>query len=175
MSRNGTSPVLIRTLNGVHYFNNQRYIDKLGTSSAYLINYEGRYLSEFICYYSNRLSYRELSSLLERLIGVCPYQSRQLQNKVVSASESVGIYIKKQQHGVQLSLNFLSPVDIYDPKSKEVLYFDDGVGVKKQKEHRQKTTILGSKSSATVQTDVVVIGDKTKYDYRYRRLGRSLV
>ena len=110
-----------------------------------------------ICYYANRLSYRELSSLLERMMGKSPYKNRHLQNIVVQESQSVAEYNHQANAGIQLSLNFVSQVDIYDIKIKEVIYFDDGVGVKRQKEHRCKEGDLGSKSTPTVQTDVVLI------------------
>jgi hypothetical protein len=65
-----------------------------------------------------------------------------------------------------LSLNFVSQVNIYDIKSKEVVYFDDGVGVKRQKEHRCKEGDSGYKSTSTVQTDVVLI-KSTNDEYEY--------
>jgi hypothetical protein len=123
-------------------------------------------LSELICYFSNRLSYRELSGLLERMVGKSPYKSRHLQNIVVRESQSVAEYNHQANTGIQLSLNFVSQVDIYDIKSKEVVYFDDGIGVKRQKEHRCKEGDSGSKSASTVQTDVVLIKSANdEYEY----------
>lgn len=156
----------MRTLNGVHHFENQRYLDESGTSSVYLSSYQSAGLSELICYYANRLSYRELSGLLERMVGKSPYRSRHLQNIVVRESQSVADYNHQAGTGIQLSLNFVSQVDIYDIKSKEVIYFDDGVGVKRQKEHRCKEGDLGSKSTPTIQTDVVLINN-TNDEYEY--------
>jgi hypothetical protein len=46
----------------------------MGTSSVYLSSSLSVGLSELICYYSNRLSYRELSGLLERIVGKSPYK-----------------------------------------------------------------------------------------------------
>lgn len=123
-------------------------------------------LSELICYYSNRLSYRELSVLLERMVGKSPYKSRHLQNIVVRESQCVAEYNHQASIGIQLRLNFVSQVDIYDIASKEVVYFDDGVGVKRQKEHRCKEGDSGSKSASTVQTDVVLIKN-TNDEYEY--------
>jgi hypothetical protein len=123
-------------------------------------------LSELICYFSNRLSYRELSGLLERMVGKSPYKSRHLQNIVVGESQSVAEYNHQANTGIQLSLNFVSQVDIYDIKNKEVVYFDDGIGVKRQKEHRCKEGDSGSKSTSTVQTDVVLIKSANdEYEY----------
>ena len=117
----------------MNHFENQRYIDEIGTSSAYLSSYLSVGLSELIYYYSNRLSYRELSGLLVRMVGKTPYKSRHLQNIVVQESQVVADYNHQENTGIQLSLNFVSPVDIYDIKTKEVLYLDDVVGVKRQK------------------------------------------
>lgn len=123
-------------------------------------------LSELVCYYSNRLSYRELGGLLERMVGKSPYKSRHLQNIIVGQSQSIAEYNHQANTGTQLSLNFVSQVDIYDIKSNEVIYFDDGVGVKRQKEHRYKEGDLGSKSSPTVQTDVILIKNaNNEYEY----------
>jgi hypothetical protein len=153
-------------LNGVHQFENQRYIDELGNSSSYLSSYLGKGLCEFICYYSNRLSYRELSGLMERMVGKTPYKSRNLQNIVVRESQAIADYNHQENRGIQLSLNFVSPVDIYDIKTKEVLYLDDGVGVKRQKEHRCKEGDSGSKSASTVQTDVILVQNiNNEYEY----------
>ena len=123
-------------------------------------------LCELICYYSNRLSYRELSGLLERMVGKSPYKSRHLQNIVVGESQSIAGYNHQSNVGIQLSLDFVSQVDIYDIKRKEVVYFDDGVGVKRQKEHRCKEGDSGSKSASTIQTDVILIGN-TNNEYEY--------
>jgi hypothetical protein len=153
-------------LNGVHQFENQRYIDDLGNSSSYLSSYLGKGFCEFICYYSNRLSYRELSELMERMVGKIPYKSRNLQNIVVRESQAIAEYNHQENRGIQLSLNFVSPVDIYDIKTKEVLYLDDGVGVKCQKEHRCKEGDSGSKSASTVQTDVILVQNiNNEYEY----------
>jgi hypothetical protein len=151
-------------LNGVHTFSNQRYIDTAGKSTYFLNAYESIGLRELTAFYSNRLSYRDLSDLLLRVVGQKVCSVRQLQYQVVSESKAVATYLT--QAGVQLSFNFVSAVDIYAAESAEVLYFDDGVGVKRQKEHRRRAEAEGSKSSATVQSDIVVIGnDATGYHY----------
>ena len=166
LCKNGKTSLVVRTLNGVHHFENQRYVDDIGTSSSYLSSYLSVGLSELICYYSNRISYRELAGLLERMVGKSPYKSRHLQNIVVRESQCVAEYNHQANTGIQLSLNFVSQVDIYDIASKEVVYFDDGVGVKRQKEHRCKEGDSGSKSASTVQTDVVLIKNaNNEYEY----------
>jgi hypothetical protein len=160
--KNGKTSLVVRTLNGVHHFENRRYLDDIDTSSSYLSSYLSVGISELICYYSNRLSYRELSGLLERMVGKSPYKK----NIVVIESQSVAEYNHQANTGIQLSLNFVSQLDIYDIKSKEVVYFDDGIGVKRQKKHRFKEGDLGSKSTPTVQTEVILIKN-TNDEYGY--------
>jgi hypothetical protein len=90
-------------------------------------------------------------------VGKSPYKSRYLQNIVVRESQSTAVYNYQADTGIKLRLNFVSQVDIYDIKGKEVIYFDDGLGVKRQKEHRFKEGYLASKSTPTIQTDVILI------------------
>jgi hypothetical protein len=114
-------------------------------------------LSELICYYSNRLSYRELLGLLEPMVGKSLCKNRHLHNIVVRESQSVAEYNHQADTGIQLSLNFVCQVDIYDLNRKEVVYFDDEVRVKRQKEHRCKEGSLGSKSTPKIQKEVILI------------------
>ena len=88
---------------------------------------------------------------------------RQLQNEVIKESEKIAKFLENKG-GTQLRFNFLEEVDIYDSESKELLYFDDGVGVNRQKEHRSTSENLGEKSTPKVQTDVIVLGTK-KMDF----------
>jgi hypothetical protein len=65
-----------------------------------------------------------------------------------------------------LSLHLVVDVDIYEAFSKELHYFDDGIGVKRQKEERKSSDKAGTKSSKNLQTDVIVIGNEDLgYDY----------
>ncbi len=84
---------------------------------------------------------------------------RQLQNEVIKESEKIAKFLENKG-GTQLRFNFLEEVDIYDSESKELLYFDDGVGVNRQKEHRSTSENLGEKSTPKVQTDVIVLGNE---------------
>lgn len=100
------------------------------------------------------------------MLGKSPYKSRHLQNIVVRESQSIAEYNHQSNTGIQLSLNFVSPVDIYDIKTKEVLYLDDGIGVKRQKEHRCKEGDSGRKSASTIQTDVILVQNlRNEYEY----------
>lgn len=100
------------------------------------------------------------------MLGKSPYKSRHLQNIVVRESQSIAEYNHQSNTGIQLSLSFVSPVDIYDIKTKEVLYLDDGIGVKRQKEHRCKEGDSGRKSASTIQTDVILVQNlRNEYEY----------
>ena len=156
----------VRTLNGLHKFRNQRYIDTTGISTYYLEEYAGKGLRELIAYYSNRLSYNDLSGLLKRILGKSPYSVRHLQHKVVAESGLISSYLQSVQSPLQLSLNFVEQVDIYASQTEELVYLDDGVGVKRQKETRGEEKALASEKLATVQTDVIVIGNLSN-GYQY--------
>jgi hypothetical protein len=156
----------VRTLHGVHHFKQQRYVDSAGNHSYFLDNYESKGLREFTCFYSNRLSYKDLAGLLHRLYGAKVYRKSGLQVKVIAESKAVASYLHQQSAGQQLRFNFVEKVDIYSPTVEEINYFDDGVGVKRQKEQRINEIKIGFKSTPTVQTDVIAIGsEKQGYSY----------
>jgi len=153
-------------LHGVHHFKQQRYVNQAGESSYFLDNYESKGVREFISFYSNRLSYKDLGDLLNRLNGTKMYSNSGLQVKVIAASKAVASYLHQSSTGHQLSFNFVEKVAIYSPTVEEINYFDDGVGVKRQKEQRMNETKASFKSSPTIQTDVVVIGNPRQgYNY----------
>lgn len=105
-----------------------------------------------------------MSDLLERLNGKKAYGVSQLRQKVVLESKAVAAYLHRAPSGQQLSLNFLEVVDIYKASQEEITYLDDEVGVKRQKEQRQRKEKAGFKRAKTVQTDVIAIG-QTSYTY----------
>ena len=47
---------------------------------------------------------------------------------------------------IKQEIPIASTVDIYDPLTEEILLFDDGIGVKKQKAHRLRRGLLGVKT-----------------------------
>lgn len=156
----------MRTLHGVHNFKQQRYVDASGESSYFLEKYESKGIEEFISFYANRLSYKDLADLLKRLYGTKVYSRTGLRLKVIAESKAVAHYLHPHKGGQQLSFNFVDKVDIYATEVEEINYFDDGLGVKRQKEARNSATKTGTKSSPTIQTDVIVIGNQ-KQGYQY--------
>lgn len=122
----------------------------------------GRGLQEFCAYYSNRLSYREVSELVERQCGT----------RVLS---SQGIWQLVQQQALQLSdeierstvagrseagIEVVTDLDLYDETCAEVLLYDDAIGVKAQKPQRCRSDELiieEPEYPKTVLTDVVLL------------------
>jgi hypothetical protein len=164
VSCNGTNTLQIRTLNGTYTFDNQRYIGSSGSISSFLTTGESRGVRELIAYYAPKLSYRETAILLERVTGKKLYISSHLPKKVAQESALVATYLSCDT--CQLSFNFVKDTPLYDSVAEEILYFDDAVGVKRQQEVRRVPWADGYKSSATVQTDTIVIGtEATGYIY----------
>lgn len=157
MSCNGHNELHIRTLNGSYTFANQRYIDSHGESKRFVPVGESKGIRELIAYYAPDVSYRKLEDLLLRVTGFKQYSASHLPKKVLSESVSVANYLSSVTPSLQLNFLFVDAVDIYAKDSQEILYFDDAVGVKRQNEVRRLPWAEGTKSSATVQTDVVVL------------------
>jgi hypothetical protein len=100
-------------------------------------------------------SYPALSHSLETLTGKVLYSSNQLCNKIKTYAKEVTVATIKPYQGMQLIIPFSeSDVDIYDAKSEEILLFDDGIGVKRQKEKRETGY---KKEFKTVQTDLIEV------------------
>ena len=127
-------------------------------------------LQEFVAYYSNKLSYSEGEELLMRITGEKLLSDQNIWELVVN--KAVEISQKWQQEIEDLSKSELAEiaiaptVDIYEPDSEEILLFDDGIGVKKQKPNREKRQEIingeleqGEKehSRQRVITDVVLL------------------
>lgn len=173
---NGKNSVQIRTLNGVQLFDNQRYISKdkkdgFSFLSEYSINevsergYQSEGLMKFISYYSCKMSYQDVSELVENKVSERVYSSCHIQHKIIALQKRVDLSIKKEYEGLQLSFNFVdSQVDIYSPGSEEVLYFDDAIGVTKQKLKREDKMYV--KDCKYVQTDNILLQNADK-SYHY--------
>lgn len=127
-------------------------------------------MSYYCCY----LSYTKVSELLARNLGKRVYTGSQIQHKVlalrpvIEASETVVASRNLGQSSpssLQLSFNFIAgDLDLYAADQAEVLYFDDAVGVVKQKAHRNDVNYC--KSERYVQTDNILIERKAG-DFEY--------
>ena len=93
-------------------------------------------LAEWACYYANRMSFREVETLLERVRGkVLPQTLHNVVHRVADDANAM------ERQAVADTVNRPMPpvaakVDVYDASSKEVLVMEDGIVVKAQKPHR---------------------------------------
>ena len=99
-------------------------------------------LQELVGYYSNRLSYKEVEKLVERISGEKLLSDQKIWQIIVNKAEQVSVEWQQENEEIdkiiKTDVAISSEVDIYDPDSPEILLFDDAIGVKKQKENREK-------------------------------------
>jgi hypothetical protein len=131
-------------------------------------------LQELVAYYSNRISYEEVEALVARISGEKILSDQKIGeivgNKAVEVSKQWQQEIEKSKPETESEIPIAPQVDIYDPLAAEILLFDDGIGVKKQKANRHKKSELvksesqelGTKQKRkTVMTDVVLLQTRT--------------
>jgi hypothetical protein len=164
-------------MNGIQTIENQRYIHKETLDSCSFLSshisdfcqnsgYQSKGVLELMSDYAGKLSYQETSTLLARFTGEHIYTGSQIQNKIVGLTGLISSHLEKECVNQQLSFNFVETEKafLYDKNSKEVCYFDDGVGVIKQKEKRGDRNY--EKDNKYVQTDVILI-QNTDNTYQY--------
>ena len=99
-------------------------------------------LREFVAYYSNRLSYQQVEDLVDRVAGEKILSDQKIWEIVVNKAVEVSSQWQNEIEAINSSITNeieISPtVDIYDSETKEILLFDDGIGVKKQKVNRER-------------------------------------
>jgi len=109
-------------------------------------NYVSRGLQEFIAYYSNRLSYEDLSDLIQRTSGADLISSQGAWNIVQQNVQQLSDQLSEQltatpkTERLPLKYQLAESLDLYDRNSPEIHLFDDGILVKAQKEKREKPT-----------------------------------
>lgn len=93
-----------------------------------------------MAYYSNRLSYQQVEDLVERVAGAQILSAQKIWeivvNKAVEVSSQWQEEIEEINSLITNEIEISPTVDIYDSETEEILLFDDGIGVKKQKENR---------------------------------------
>ncbi len=130
-------------------------------------------LQELCGYYSNRMSYEEVALLVEQISGERLLSDQKI-GQIVSAKAlklSQDIYKSMTATLAENNQNVLTvnpKVDIYNPKEKELLLFDDGIQVKGQKAERQrepkqenKSQKLLEKKAPAITTDIVILQKAT--------------
>ena len=175
---------MIKSLEGKFSFRVQRFLCN-GTEKTYfdLTNqfqedYVSDKLREFSGYYSNRLSYKELEILIEKITGDKQLSDTKIQQIVVDKA----VEISKLQEDKQKKLiekqdlkmpEIANKVNIYKEDENEIIIFDDAIQVKQQKAMRDKKhkklleeADAEEKTKNKVSTDVVMIAKKNG-DFMY--------
>ncbi|WP_028954129.1 hypothetical protein [Synechocystis sp. PCC 7509] len=129
-------------------------------------------LQELCSYYSNRMSYEEVALLVERTSGERLLSDQKIGQIVSAKALEISQEIYKSNRATLAKngddiLQVNPIVDIYNPKEKEILLFDDGIQVKGQKAERQEAKdenksqkYIGDKATA-ITTDIVILQKAT--------------
>lgn len=173
---NGKNTVKIKTIHGEFKFRVQKYIvegkscDYFDLTAQLTGGNISKGLQELVSYYSNRMSYENCEELVERISGEKILSDQKIweivRNKAVEVSKKWQEEIEKIKTENPAEILIAQEVDIYNPLQEEILVFDDGIGVKKQKENRQKKPSLiisesqeleREQKGKSVITDVVLL------------------
>ena len=168
---NGINEVWIKTVHGQFRFELQKYLNGQERTNYWELTqqvsagYISPRLQELCGYYSNRMSYEEVAKLLERVSG-----SRLLSDQKISQIVSdKALQLSQEMHegatkildktDIEL-IEVNSKVDIYNTELPEILLFDDGIQVKRQKSHREpkakQEVRFGSKRDGKSQSQRVI-------------------
>jgi hypothetical protein len=136
----------VKTLHGQFDFEVQKYLQNGNSVSYFELTQQmsGGYVSdrlrEMSCYYSNRMSYEEVSGLVERVSGgeLLSGQStwQMVNRKAVEVSEQAEESVKETLNGEIKQPLVNAEVDLYDASIDEILMFEDGIQVREQKSKR---------------------------------------
>ncbi len=119
-----------------------------------------------MAYYSNRLSYQEVEDLVTRISGEKLLSDQKIWEIVVNKAVEISKKWQSEIESIKQEIPIAPTVDIYEPLTEEILLFDDGIGVKKQKETRsKKPDVVMTESDLpqkkpkrkTVITDIVLL------------------
>lgn len=112
-------------------------------------------LREFICKYSNRLSYQAVATLVNDVTGFGLVSGQHACNLVKASAQLVVEAQNQTLAKTQLCIPFIDQVDLYDKTQSELLILEDAIGVKRQKQQRKDKAY--QKPTQTVQTDVLMV------------------
>ena len=119
------------------------------------------------------LPYRKLKQMIDIQIGDIGYSSSQLQKKTLETAVEISAYELSKYKNQQLCLPFVeTEFDLYCKDVEEVLLFEDGIRVKRQKDKRNDTNY--EKPTKRVQTDVIAIEVKEKEGFN-TSLSKSII
>ena len=163
MKCNGQSAVTIKTSHGQFAFPNQRFADRAGEKRFSWLEYteqfregdESERLRSRCCYDANRMSDHEVATLLQDETGVALISGQRIHAIVEEEARRLSAAQATEARAVLATGTALPPMNqeiaIYDALTEEVLLFDDGIQVKKQKEHREKPSAARPSPSEMVQ------------------------
>jgi hypothetical protein len=98
-------------------------------------------LQELSAYFSNRMSYEEVEKLIQRMTGQQALSDQGIWQGVIAKAVSVSQQSADEAQKVlkasgNLSLIVNTQLNLYNPDESEILLFEDGIQVKRQKENR---------------------------------------
>ena len=164
MTLNGKDRVTIQTLHGEFVFAKQRLLRADETDTDYLEATKQKAISagleELSLYYVNRLSFREVQRLVERVSGHPLVCAQTLWNGALQKVVALDTGLAREVAACQdLPAPEIAPrVDIYAPEAEEVLVLTDAIGVKAQKPTRDKPgTAPTPKEAKRHDTDVLLL------------------
>jgi hypothetical protein len=148
------------------------YFDAVKMYQNMTKDYESHELCRYRSEYCNMLPYRKLKQNIDTRIGDIGYSRSQLQKKTIETAIDISNYELSKYDDIQLCLPLVETgFDLYSLDVEEVLLFEDGIGVKRQKDKRKDADY--KKPTKRVQSDVIAIEktDKiegeTSSNYRY--------
>ncbi len=149
---NGTNMVKVKTIHGQFDFRLQKYLvqgkscNYFDLTSQLTTGNISQGLQELVAYYSNRLSYQEVEDLVARISGEKLLSDQKIWKIVVNKAVEISKKWLGEIEEIKQEITIEPTVNIYDPLTEEILLFDDGIGVKKQKTHRLRRVNLGVKT-----------------------------
>jgi len=110
-------------------------------------------LAEFACYQANRLSFQELWKLLVDRLGITQLSARTLHRVVERVATDVATADFKSIAAASevVMPDLAARIDLYDPKSEEVVVMEDGILVKAQKPESVRPNRFIPTNMATLQ------------------------
>ena len=173
---NGTRAVTIKTIHGQFEFRLQRYRSPNGNHSFFELTeqltegYISLRLQEVSSYYSNRMSYKEVEKLIERLSGERLLSDQKIYEIVGSKAQQISREWQEEVENIEPKqpkklIKIKTGLDLYDATAEEILLFEDGIQVKAQVAQRQTQAKLALQpaqlpseaGSSVVLSDVVLL------------------
>lgn len=174
--------MILKGIHGKVDFEVQRLIDSqsgercsyFDLSDQFAKGYMSKGLQELAAYYSNRLSYKEVEGLLKRFSGQCVLSDQRIEQLVIDKAAEVSQDWLQRQASDQPNTEAVAintKINLYDTPTPEVRVFEDGIGVKAQKDWRARSgadkSIPAAAAGAKRITSDVVMLECAEGHYRY--------